>query len=112
MQMRCRPASGLLLEWESPCAIRRGRIKLQSDCPFWSDSVRLSPSAREWLRDGFTPWSVASNDWSGLTTSQEVKGALALLQGAGWVQPVTVPSSERGGPASVVYEVHPRVAEA
>jgi len=63
-----------------------------------------------WKRESgtFTVRDVYKNDWSGLSTPDEVRTALRLLEDYGWVRPERIKSGTGGRP-SEVYAVNPKI---
>ena len=57
----------------------------------------------------FTPRSIYLKGWSGLDTPERVRGALSLLEDAGWVRRMEFTSSPSGGRPSGEWLVNPRV---
>ncbi len=51
------------------------------------------------------------NQWSHLTTPEEVASAIEVLEGHGWARRVTTKPDARGGRPSEVLHVHPELRE-
>jgi hypothetical protein len=62
------------------------------------------------LPQAFATRSVYLKGWSGLDTAERVRGALYLLEDAGWLRRAEVPSPPAGGRPSELWEINPRVA--
>jgi putative DNA primase/helicase len=78
------------------------------------DAIRLAERIKESLPNPFTYRIVAKKGWSGLSTSEEVRKAVDLLEDRGWVKVVEVPSADpsgRGRPSEQVW-VNPKVMDA
>jgi hypothetical protein len=71
-------------------------------------AVHLGERIKTSLPNPFTYRTVFHKGWSGLTTADEVRQAVGILQDRGWVKTAEVPSSNtRGGrPAELVW-IHP-----
>jgi putative DNA primase/helicase len=57
----------------------------------------------------FTTRDVYQNDWSGLTTPSEVRGALDVLEDYGWVRRLPVDPSPDGGRPTELWAINPRI---
>jgi hypothetical protein len=66
--------------------------------------------AKGWKRESgtFTVRDVYQKDWSGLSTADEVRAALRLLEDYGWVRPEKLKSGIGGRP-SEVYVLNPKI---
>ena len=58
------------------------------------------------VADGFVARDIYSRDWSGLTESDEVEGALSLLTSLGYLQARKV---DTGGRPKVTYLINPKI---
>jgi Protein of unknown function (DUF3987) len=69
--------------------------------------------ARHIIRGGvpstFTTREVYLKGWSGLSTPEDVRDALELLEEANWVHRLALPSSPTGGRPAERWEVNPKV---
>jgi putative DNA primase/helicase len=72
-------------------------------------AVRLSERLRDSLPAPFTHRDVFRKQWSGLTTYEDIRRALALLEDRNWIKTVDVPSTERGGRPTELIWIHPKV---
>jgi hypothetical protein len=74
-------------------------------------AVHLGERIKTSLPNPFTYRTVFHKGWSGLTTAEEVRQAVGILQDRGWVKTVEVPSSNtKGGrPAELVW-IHPKLS--
>ncbi len=61
------------------------------------------------VRESFTPRSIYLKGWSGLDTPERVRGALSLLEDAGWVRRKETPPSPAGGRPSEDWLLNPKV---
>jgi hypothetical protein len=57
----------------------------------------------------FTPRSIYLKGWTGLDTPERVRGALTLLEDAGWVRRMETTSSPSGGRPSENWLINPKV---
>jgi hypothetical protein len=75
-------------------------------------AVHLGERIKTSLPNPFTYRTVFHKGWSGLTTAEEVRQAVGILQDRGWVKTVEVPSSNtKGGrPAELVW-IHPKLSK-
>lgn len=79
-----------------------------------SPEVHAARELGERIRQGKLPGEFSTRDvylrgWSGLSTPDEVRAALRVLEDAGWVRPA-IPAEREGRP-SERWHVNPRVAE-
>jgi putative DNA primase/helicase len=58
-----------------------------------------------------SPREVYRQGWSGLSTPQEVQGAIGILEDAGWLRPIRQESGPSGGRPGTRYIINPRVFE-
>ena len=72
-------------------------------------AIRLSERLVDSLPEPFTARDIFRKQWSGLTTYEEVRAALAVLEGRNWIKTVEVPTTERGGRPTEMIWVHPQV---
>jgi hypothetical protein len=61
------------------------------------------------LAEAFATRSVYLKGWAGLDTPERVRGALYLLEDAGWLRRAESPSLPAGGRPSEVWEINPRL---
>jgi hypothetical protein len=61
------------------------------------------------LAEAFATRSVYLKGWTGLDTVERVRGALYLLEDAGWLRRAESPSLPAGGRPSEVWEINPRL---
>ena len=76
-----------------------------------SDAVRLGDRIVESLSNPFTLRDVQRKGWTGLSSNEEVRRAVGILEDRGWVKMVEIPSSDprgRGRPSEQVW-INPRV---
>jgi putative DNA primase/helicase len=76
-----------------------------------ADAIRLSERIKESLPNPFTIRDVQRKGWSGLSSNEDVRSAVGLLEDRGWVKVVEVASSDprgRGRPSEQVW-IHPKV---
>jgi hypothetical protein len=62
------------------------------------------------ISETFSPRNVYLRGWSGLDTPERVRGALSVLEDAGWVRPVECTPNPSGGRPSQEWSVSPKVA--
>jgi hypothetical protein len=62
------------------------------------------------LSDEFATRTVYLKGWAGLDTPERVRGALVILEDAGWLHRIECPSSPTGGRPSESWLVNPKVA--
>jgi hypothetical protein len=121
-----RAAAGEMLSGEVSISLQHAR-QAAALCDFFEAHARrvygcvISPetrSARELARhiqagdlpSTFTTRSAYLKGWGALDTPERVRGALALLEEAGWVRRAESPLSTSGGRPSEVWLVSPKVA--
>jgi hypothetical protein len=75
-------------------------------------AVHLGERIKTSLPNPFTYRTVFHKGWSGLTTAEEVRQAIGILQDRGWVKTVEVPSgnTKGGRPAELVW-IHPKLSK-
>ena len=75
-------------------------------------AVQLGERIKGKLSNPFTYRAVAMKGWSGLTTTDEVRRAVGILQDRGWVETVeTAPDGKKGGRRSELVWVHPNLVD-
>lgn len=84
------------------------RIYDAADSPDYDAALALVERIRE-LPHPFKPRDVVKKGWSKLATSEDVAGAIALLETRGWVQTVELPAGPQGGRPALDVWVHPDV---
>jgi hypothetical protein len=72
-------------------------------------AIRLSERIKRTLPNPFTYREVAQKGWSGLTTVEDVRRAVGILEDRGWVKVVEVATTERGGRPSDQVWIHPKL---
>jgi putative DNA primase/helicase len=75
-------------------------------------AIRLAGRLKDSLPRPFTHREVVRKQWSGLTTIEEVRRAVALLEDRNWVKIVEVPPTERGGRPTEKIWTHPAIGTA
>jgi Protein of unknown function (DUF3987) len=71
------------------------------------NAIRLAQRIKESLPNPFTIRDVQRKGWAGLSSNDDVRKAIDLLEDRGWVKVVEVPSGERGGRPSDRVWIHP-----
>jgi hypothetical protein len=61
------------------------------------------------LAEAFATRSVYLKGWGGLDTAERVRGAICLLEDAGWLRRAEIPSLPAGGRPSELWEINPKV---
>ena len=72
-------------------------------------AIRLSERLADSLPEPFTVRDIFRKQWSGLTTYEDVRAALAVLEDRNWIKTVEVPTTERGGRPTEMIWIHPQV---
>jgi putative DNA primase/helicase len=74
------------------------------------DAIRLAERIKQSRPNAFTIRDVQRKGWAGLSTNEDVRRAVGILEDRGWVKVVKIPSTETGGgPAEKVW-IHPTLA--
>ena len=73
------------------------------------DAMKLAEKIKDSVANPFTYRDVAKKGWTGLTTSEDVRRAVDLLDDRGWVKVVEVPPGDRGGHPSKQVWIHPKL---
>lgn len=63
------------------------------------------------LKDGFSARDVYRAGWSGLSDKERATDALDVLEDYGWIEPVDIPTSSRGGRPARTYLINPKGLE-
>jgi putative DNA primase/helicase len=74
------------------------------------DAIRLAERLKS-LPNPFAFRQVAKKGWTGLSTSEDVRKAVGILEECGWVRVVEVPTTERGGRPTEQVWVNPAVVD-
>jgi putative DNA primase/helicase len=74
-----------------------------------TDAVKLAEKIKDSLPNPFRYRDVAKKGWSGLTSSDDVRRAVDILDDRGWVKVVELPSGERGGRPTENVWIHPKL---
>jgi hypothetical protein len=75
------------------------------------DAIRLAERIKQSLPSPFTIRDVQRKGWSGLSSNEDVRRAIGILEDRGWVKVVEVPSDDpqgRGRPSERVW-IHPKL---
>ncbi|MFI5458968.1 MAG: DUF3987 domain-containing protein [Isosphaerales bacterium] len=73
------------------------------------DAIKLGDRIKESLPNPFTYRQVAQKGWTNLSTVEEVKRAVGILEDRSWVKVVEVATTDRGGRPSEQVYIHPRL---
>ena len=71
----------------------------------------LTERIKNGLPNPFKVRDVVNKGWAHLKTTEEVNGAVSLLEGHGWVQVVETPSGPQGGRSSSAVWINPEVVK-
>jgi putative DNA primase/helicase len=63
------------------------------------------------LKGQFTARDIYRNQWTGLQTSEECQKPLQLLTDYGYLRPLSVSTTDKGGKPTIAYIVHPSLLE-
>jgi hypothetical protein len=76
------------------------------------EAIKLAERIKTSLPNPFTFRQVVQKGWAGLTTTDEVRRAVGILEDRGWVKVVEVPPpSPQGGRPSEQVWIHPKLVE-
>jgi putative DNA primase/helicase len=70
-------------------------------------AVTLGERIRASLPNPFAYWQVVKKGWSGLSTTEEVRRAVGILEDRGWVKVVEIPPTLAGGRPGDQVWIHP-----
>jgi putative DNA primase/helicase len=77
-----------------------------------TDAIRLAGKIKDSLSNPFTIRDVQRKGWAGLTSNEDVRRTLGILEDRGWIKIVELPSSDplgRGRPSEQCW-INPKVA--
>jgi putative DNA primase/helicase len=75
------------------------------------DAIRLAERIKASLPNPFTCRIVAQKGWAGLTSVEDVRRAVGVLEDRGWLKTVEIPTTERGGRPTERIWIHPRLRD-